>query len=71
MTNIVINENSGAATGGVRDLLRWEGVALFVGMTLFYWISGRALADLCPVFLRPGPQHAGLSGRPADRRGGL
>jgi hypothetical protein len=40
MTNIVINENSGAATGGVRDLLRWEGVALFVGMTLFYWISG-------------------------------
>jgi hypothetical protein len=40
MANIVINENSGAATGGVRDLLRWEGVALFIGMTLFYWISG-------------------------------
>jgi hypothetical protein len=40
MANIVINENSGAATGGVRDLLRWEGVALFVGMTLFFWISG-------------------------------
>ena len=40
MTNIAINENSGAATGGVRDLLRWEGAALFVGMTLFFWISG-------------------------------
>ena len=40
MTNIAINENSGAATGGVRDLLRWEGVALFAGMTLFFWISG-------------------------------
>ena len=40
MTNIAINENSGAATGGVRDLLRWEGAALFAGMTLFFWISG-------------------------------
>jgi hypothetical protein len=40
MANIMINENSGAATGGVRDLLRWEGVALLIGMTLFYWISG-------------------------------
>ena len=40
MANIVSDENSGAAVGGVRDLLRWEGAVLFVGMTLFYWISG-------------------------------
>ncbi|MDB5652503.1 MAG: hypothetical protein JWQ94_116 [Tardiphaga sp.] len=40
MPNIIINEHSGEATGGVRDLLRWEGATLFAGMTLFYWISG-------------------------------
>ena len=27
---------SGAATGGVKTLLRLEGLALFVGMTLLY-----------------------------------
>jgi hypothetical protein len=40
MANNIINERSGAATGGVRDILRWEGAALFAGMSLFFWISG-------------------------------
>lgn len=53
MANIPINENSGAATGGVRDLLRWEGVTLFVGMTLFYWISGASWLHYALVFFLP------------------
>jgi hypothetical protein len=53
MANITINENSGAATGGVRDLLRWEGVALFIGMTLFYWISGASWLHYALVFFVP------------------
>lgn len=53
MANIPINENSGAATGGVRDLLRWEGVTLFVGMTLFYWISGASWLQYALVFFLP------------------
>jgi hypothetical protein len=53
MANIVINENSGAATGTVRDLLRWEGVALFVGMTLFYWISGASWVAYALFFFVP------------------
>jgi hypothetical protein len=53
MANIVINENSGTATGGVRDLLRWEGMALFVGMTLFYWISGASWQIYALFFFVP------------------
>jgi hypothetical protein len=53
MSNITINENSGAATGGVRDLLRWEGVALFIGMTLFYWISGASWLHYALGFFVP------------------
>lgn len=53
MANIPIDENSGAATGGVRDLLRWEGVALFIGMTLFYWISGASWWHYALVFFVP------------------
>lgn len=53
MANIPIDENFGAATGGVRDLLRWEGVTLFVGMTLFYWISGASWLHYALVFFLP------------------
>ena len=53
MANIPIDENGGAATGGVRDLLRWEGVTLFVGMTLFYWISGAPWWHYALVFFLP------------------
>lgn len=53
MANVTIDENSGAATGGVRDLLRWEGVTLFVGMTLFYWISGAPWLHYALVFFVP------------------
>ena len=53
MPNIIINENSGAATGGVRDVMRWEGVALFVGTTLFYVFSGSPWQAYAILFFVP------------------
>jgi hypothetical protein len=53
MTNIILNENSGAATGGVRDLLRWEGLTLLVGMTLFYFMSGAPWQVFALLFFAP------------------
>ncbi len=53
MPNIIINENSGAATGGVRDVMRWEGVALFVGTTLFYAFSGSPWQAYAILFFVP------------------
>ena len=53
MANIMLDENSGAATGGVRDLLRWEGLALFVGMTLFYFLSGAPWQAYALLFFVP------------------
>ena len=38
MTEIASTEAPGAVTGGLRQLLRLEGLALFVGMTLLYYI---------------------------------
>jgi hypothetical protein len=53
MANVTIDENSGAAAGGVRDLLRWEGVILLIGMTLFYWISGASWLIFALLFFLP------------------
>jgi hypothetical protein len=38
MTDIASNEAPGAVTGGLRTLLRLEGLALLIGMTLLYYI---------------------------------
>ena len=38
MTDTASADVSGAVTGGVRTLLRLEGLALFIGMTLLYYI---------------------------------
>ncbi len=67
MANIVINENSGAATGGIRDLLRWEGVALFVGSTSFYFFSDASWKLYVLLFLVPD---LSLLGYLADSRTG-
>jgi hypothetical protein len=53
MAHITTSETSGAATGGVRDLLRWEGLALLVGMTLFYWVSGASWVTYALFFFVP------------------
>ena len=38
MTDTASAEASGAVTGGLRTVLRLEGLALFIGMTLLYYI---------------------------------
>ena len=38
MTDIAGADTSGAVTRGVRAVLRLEGLALFIGMTLLYYI---------------------------------
>lgn len=38
MTDIASADASGAVTGGVRTVLRLEGLALFIGMTLLYYM---------------------------------
>jgi hypothetical protein len=40
MTEAVSQPSSGAASGGVKTLLRLEGLALFAGMTLLYAFWG-------------------------------
>ena len=41
MTDTASADTSGAVTGGLRTLLRLEGLALFIGMTLLYYGLGR------------------------------
>jgi hypothetical protein len=53
MANIGTNETSGAATGGVLLLLRWEGVTLFAGPTVFYLFSGAPWSLYALLFLAP------------------
>ena len=38
MTDIASADASGAVTGAVRTVLRLEGLALFIGMTLLYYM---------------------------------
>ncbi len=38
MTETTTATTNGAATGGVRMLLLLEGLTLFIGMTLLYWM---------------------------------
>ena len=38
MTDTASADSLGAVTGGVRTVLRLEGLALFIGMTLLYYI---------------------------------
>jgi hypothetical protein len=38
MADIACTETTGAVTGGARTLLRLEGLTLFAGMTLLYWV---------------------------------
>ncbi len=46
-------EPTGAATGGVRTLLRLEGLALFFGMTLLYGVWEGSWWVYAILFLAP------------------
>ena len=57
-----------AVTGGLRTLLRLEGLALFVGMTLLYAVWEGSWWVYVILFLAARYQFCGLSGRPAGGR---
>ena len=44
---------TGAATGGVRTVLRLEGLTLFIGMTLLYWVWDGSWWVYAILFLAP------------------
>ena len=53
MTDTATTEARGAATGGVRTLLRLEGLTLFAGMTLLYAVWGGSWWIYALLFLVP------------------
>lgn len=55
---------TGAATGGVRILLRLEGIALFIGMTLLYGIWDGSWWVYVILFLVPDISFAAYLGGP-------
>ena len=57
-------ETTGAVTGGLRTLLRLEGLALFAGMTLLYAVWGGSWWVYALLFLVPDLSFAGYLAGP-------
>ena len=57
-------EATGAVTGGLRSLLRLEGLALLAGMTLLYAVWGRSWWLYAILFLAPDLSFAGYLAGP-------
>jgi hypothetical protein len=53
MTDTATTETTGAASGGLRTLLRMEGLALFAGMTPLYAVWGGSWWVYAILFLVP------------------
>jgi Domain of unknown function (DUF4260) len=53
MTDTIATETVGAVTGGLRTLLRLEGLTLFAGMTLLYAVWGGSWWIYLVLFLLP------------------
>ena len=53
MTDTATTETTGAVSGGVRTLLRLEGLTLFAGMTLLYAVWGGSWWIYALLFLVP------------------
>jgi hypothetical protein len=53
MTDTANTETTSAVTGGLRTLLRLEGLALFVGMTLLYVVWDGSWWVYAVLFLAP------------------
>jgi hypothetical protein len=53
MTDTTAEETTGAVTGGVRTLLRLEGLTLFAGMTMLYGFWGGPWWVYAVLFLAP------------------
>jgi hypothetical protein len=64
MTDTASTEASGAVTGGLRTVLRLEGLALFIGMTLLYWIWDGSWWIYAILFFVPDLSFAAYFGGP-------
>jgi hypothetical protein len=64
MDDIVCKETAGAVTGGVRTLLRLEGLTLFAGMTLLYGVWEGSWWVYAILFLAPDLSFAGYLAGP-------
>ena len=53
MTDTTAEQTTGAVTGGVRTLLRLEGLTLFAGMTMLYGFWGGPWWVYAVLFLAP------------------
>jgi hypothetical protein len=62
MTEIAGAGDGGATTGGVRTILRLEGLALFIGMTLLYGIWDGSWWIYAILFFAPDLSFAGYLG---------
>jgi hypothetical protein len=64
MNKTAATETTGAVTGGVRMLLRLEGLTLLAGMTLLYALSGGSWWIFAILFLAPDLSFAGYLAGP-------
>ena len=53
MADIAITDATGTVTGGLRTMLRLEGLTLFAGMTLLYAVWGGSWWVYAILFLAP------------------
>jgi Domain of unknown function (DUF4260) len=53
MTDTALSVTTGAVSGGLRTLLRLEGLMLFAGMTLLYAVWGGSWWIYAILFLAP------------------
>ena len=65
MDETTMNE-TGTVTGGVRTLLRLEGLVLFLGMTLLYEVWGGSWWVYFILFLAPDLSFAGYLAGPKE-----
>ena len=64
MTDIASTNSTGAVTGGLRTLLRLEGLTLFAGMTVLYGVWDGSWWIYVVLFLVPDLSFAAyLAGR--------
>jgi hypothetical protein len=68
MHDATATSETGAATGGVRALLRLEGVVLFAGMTLLYALWDGSWWVYAILFLAPDLSFAAISPAPERAR---
>jgi Domain of unknown function (DUF4260) len=64
MNGSAATETTGTVTGGVRTLLRLEGLTLLAGMTLLYGLSGGSWWIYAILFLAPDLSFAGYLAGP-------